>query len=82
MNLDYGVNTASNEMAEATDPVSSVDASSRMVSKVLNEYVPLTMPPATLQSFVSNFCPLGAVVQRIGIIPIASEIARTRSSRI
>lgn len=78
-------------------PVLSVDAFVRMDWKVAKDCVPLTRPPATLQSkqgssrvlnelywttlpLVSNWLPSGARVHIIGTMPIASEMARTRSS--
>ena len=69
-----------------------------IVWKTATACVPVTSPPATLQSTAqmislsrrekgsvnapkeSNLPPSGVEVQRIGIMPMASEIARTRSS--
>ena len=68
------------ERRGSTHPVGNVVAFPKISSNVWKLCGPVNCPPATRQSFVSNLMPVGVDVQMMGVRPMASEIARTRSS--
>ena len=70
--MDWNV---AKDCVPATRPPATLQ-SKRVSSRVSNELYWITLP------FVSNWLPSGARVHIIGTMPIASEMARTRSSAI